>query len=77
MVLTQCKASIACDTLNCKRLAAYSFEVKGKMKTLNLCENCLRALRENVSLLYVPKSPKNAILKAIDRQNTATFKEEK
>ena len=56
-----------CDVRNCKNDAAYAFDVKGISGKCFLCAGCLAALSADCRALTVPKSPKNAIKKRLDR----------
>lgn len=75
-MLKPCQTKTTCDNHNCKQIASHCFDIKGKTKQLNLCGNCLLALREDICAYFAPKSPTNAILKTLKRHNTTSIKED-
>ena len=57
---------ISCDVRNCKNTAEFCFSVKGRVGKVHLCEQCVRLLGNDCAKLRTPKSPKNAIKKAME-----------
>ncbi|MCM1533862.1 MAG: hypothetical protein NC099_04320 [Corallococcus sp.] len=55
-----------CDAANCKNNAAYCFEVKGRNGKCFLCKECFFELTHDGVAMQTPKSPQNAIKRALD-----------
>lgn len=65
-MVTKITATTKCDARDCKNLAEYAFEIKGRQLRCYLCKDCLERLVECGRKMLVPKSPKNAIKKKQD-----------
>ena len=57
---------VTCDVKNCKNIADFCFSAKGRGGKFYLCKGCLQQMADDNSKLIVPKSPKNAIKKAME-----------
>jgi len=58
---------VTCDVKECKNTAKYVIPQKGRSAKFFICEHCLAELAEDFRKQSVPKSPKNAIKKALDK----------
>lgn len=67
-MLTTVKNKTKCDVKDCKNDAAYFFPTKGRVGKCFICAKCLEALTAQERALRVPKSPKNAIKKQLERK---------
>ena len=67
-MLTTITNKIKCDVKDCKNDATYFFATKGRVGKCFLCEQCLAKLSAQGKTLSVPKSPKNAIKKQMERK---------
>ena len=67
-MLTNTTVKTKCDVKDCKNPAEFAFETKGRQGRCYLCEACLEQLLNEGRKLRVPKSPKNAIKKQLDRR---------
>lgn len=65
---------VSCDIRNCKNNASYIVPTKGRVGKLYICDSCMRDLLDEFRTAVVPKSPKNAIKKAMDK-NKDSIKE--
>ena len=65
-MVTKTTAITKCDARDCKNIAEYAFEIKGRQGRCYLCKDCLEHFLESGRKLLVPKSPKNAIKKKQD-----------
>ena len=65
MKIIEQKKKVKCDMSGCKNTADYSVFKEGNSpdKYLNLCKECLQAIYEQASSVFVPKSPKNILQK--------------
>ena len=65
MKIIEQKKKVKCDMSGCKNTADYSVFKEGNSpdKYLNLCKDCLQAIYEQASSVFVPKSPKNILQK--------------
>ncbi|MCM1043394.1 MAG: hypothetical protein NC350_04220 [Corallococcus sp.] len=66
-MLEQNKFHVTCDVKNCKNYAKYVFPSKGLSAKFYICQDCVQSLLENYGKMSTPKSPKNAIKKAIEK----------
>ena len=57
---------ITCDVRNCRNTADFCFSVKGRVGKVHLCKQCVKLLGDDCTKIHTPKSPKNAIKKAMD-----------
>ena len=69
-MLTTITHKTKCDAKDCKNDAAYYFATKGRVGKCFLCSKCLGELTAQGMTLSVrvPKSPKNAIKKQMERK---------
>ena len=69
MKIIEQKKKVKCDMSGCKNLADYSVLKEGNSpdKYLNLCKECLQAIYEQASSVFVPKSPKNILQKDLGK----------
>lgn len=67
-MLEENKFRVTCDVKNCKNYAKYVFPSKGRTAKFYVCEECLKKLSDEYAKLRIPKSPKNAIKKAIEKR---------
>ncbi len=65
-MIEKTKYQITCDVKNCKNTAEYCFSVKGRIGKVHLCPCCVKQLGADCGKIYTPKSPKNAIKKAME-----------
>ena len=59
---------IKCDVRDCKNMAEYAFETKGRQGRCYLCKNCYEQMLDEGRKLRVPKSPQNTIKKKLDKK---------
>lgn len=57
-----------CDVRDCKNDAQFCFETKGRQNKCFLCAQCLARLSADGRAMTVPKSPKNAIKRQMDKR---------
>ena len=57
---------LTCDVKGCKSTAEYCFAVKGRVGKVHLCGHCVKQLGSDCAKIRTPKSPQNAIKKAMD-----------
>ena len=67
-MLTTITNKIKCDVKDCKNDATYFFATKGRVGKCFLCSHCLAELTAQGKTFSVPKSPKNAIKKQMERK---------
>ncbi|MDD7351482.1 MAG: hypothetical protein PUG90_04825 [Clostridia bacterium] len=69
MKIIEQKKKVKCDMSGCKNTADYSVFKEGNSpdKYLNLCKECLQAIYEQASSVFVPKSPKNILQKDLGK----------
>lgn len=58
-----------CDVKDCKNDAKYYFAAKARSGKFFLCNDCFNGICADGRALCVPKSPKNAIKRQIDRKS--------
>ncbi len=64
------KYNVNCDMHCCTNKAEYYFETKGRLGRFFVCKDCMATLLADYKQRTTPKSPKNAIKKAIDSSST-------
>ena len=67
-MVTKITATTKCDARDCKKVAEYAFEIKGRQGRCYLCKECFERLLDEGRKLRVPKSPQNAIKKQQDKR---------
>ena len=67
-MITKTTATTKCDVKDCKNVAEFAFETKGRQGRCYLCRPCLEQLLDEGRKLRVPKSPCNAIKKQLDKR---------
>lgn len=67
-MLTTITNKTKCDVKDCKNDAVYFFATKGRVGKCFLCSDCLAKLSTQGRTLSVPKSPKNAIKRQMERK---------
>ena len=67
-MLTTITNKTKCDVRDCKNDAQYFFETKGRSGKCFLCSKCLEQIVAQGKTVTVPKSPKNAIKKQMERK---------
>ena len=67
-MLTTITNKTKCDAKDCKNDAVYFFATKGRVGKCFLCSKCIEKLTTQGKTLCVPKSPKNAIKKQMERK---------
>lgn len=69
MKIIEQKKKVKCDMSGCKNTADYSVYRDGISpdRYLNLCKDCLQAIYEQASSVFVPKSPKNILQKDLGK----------
>ena len=70
-MLKKCNETMSCDAVDCMNKASHFFKIKGGMKTVCLCEQCMKNLFDDLSGVFVPKSPKNKISDVMDKKKGA------
>lgn len=74
MMITDNIFKVTCDVRNCKNIAQYTLPAKGRMGHFYICSHCLSEIAKEVNARKVPKSPTNAVKKAMNRKSE-TIKE--
>ncbi len=59
-----------CDVKNCKNMASFSFDSKGRMGKVYLCQECLEKIASESMQMSVPKSVRNSIKRKMDEKTT-------
>ncbi len=59
-MITKLATNVRCDIRNCKNMATFALDVKGRGQRLYLCQHCLTELANQVKPTP-PRSPRNAI----------------
>ena len=65
-MVTKTVTKVRCDVRDCKNVAEYTFEIKGRQGKFFICRECLETLIDEGRKLRVPKSPKNVIKKQLE-----------
>lgn len=66
MKLELCSHTTKCDFYGCLNSAKYSFEKDGfRSKRVHLCEQCVRAIYEEIGRFLTPKAVENPFKKPI------------
>lgn len=60
---------VTCDVRNCRNIAQYTLPAKGRMGHFYICGDCLETISKEVAAKRVPKSPTNAVKKALNRKS--------
>lgn len=61
------KYNVNCDIRDCSNKAEYLFVTKGRLGRFFICSHCLAELTSQFRQRTTPKSPKNVIKKALDK----------
>ncbi len=70
-MLTDNQYNVNCDMHNCNNKADYFFDTKGRLGRFFVCAQCMDVLLADYKKRNTPKSPKNAIKKAMDNSTIA------
>ncbi len=65
---------VNCDVRNCTNKAQYLVETKGRLGRFFVCKQCLDTMLAEYAKHTTPKSPKNAIKKAMDNSTITEVK---
>lgn len=65
-MIEKTKYQLTCDAKGCKNTAEYCFAVKGRVGQVHLCAQCVKHLGNDCAKIRTPKSPQNAIKKAME-----------
>ncbi len=74
MMITENTFRVTCDVKNCKNIADFTLPAKGRMGHFYICEECLKKLAKEYADRTVPKSPENAVKKAM-KLKSATIRQ--
>lgn len=67
MLLQKNNAKVQCDVRNCKNVANYYFETKGRVGRCYLCADCYNQLAPSNSE-KAPPSPQNTIKRKMEKR---------
>ena len=76
-MVTTTTVKTKCDVRDCKNMAEYAFETKGRQGKCYLCKNCYEQILDEGRKSRVPKSPQNTIKKKLDKRTEEQNHEEK